>query len=326
MILYIIRGVFICFALISFSQAAGNYPNIAQQSLLLPDGRTLELYHYLPDGAPRDHVLLWPGLGTTHFVYDLDRHYSLARYLQKKGMEVWVADSNPPTFKDWVEVDIPKALEAVQVKRHLAVIGLDVSGLAWMAYVSQNAESPIDRVVTLGTTAYLRYPSRLIQYLLEASKKVSAASLDPSLGAQRKVPFEGSSETYFDILVWDRSVLPEIRNEFLDQGLKPIPQTFMGEIQKWYQEGEASPVASLATWKLPILLVGGKLDPWAHPAMVRETYRHIEFEDKTYRLFSIGYQDKEDYSHWGLLLSRSAPNEVYPYIEKWLHEHQKNKK
>jgi pimeloyl-ACP methyl ester carboxylesterase len=255
-------------------------------------------------------------------VYDLDRHYSLARYLQKKGMEVWVVDSNPPTFKDWVEIDIPKALEAVPVERCLAVIGLDVGGLAWMAYASQNTESPIDRVITLGTTAYLRYPSRLIQYLLEASGKVSAASMDPSLGARTKVPFEESNETYFDVLVWDRSVLPEIRKEFLDQGLKPIPQTFMDEIRRWYQEGEASPVPGLLkTWRLPILLVGGKLDPWAHPAMVRETYQHIEFEDKTYRLFSIGYQDKENYSHWGLLLSRSAPNEVYPYIEKWLRAH-----
>ena len=319
---FILNTLLVYSVFLPLGHAMGNYPSISQQSLRVEEGRTLQLYHYLPDETPVDSILLLPGLGTTHRVYDLDRHYSLARYLQGKGMEVWVADSNPPTFEKWVEWDIPKALEVMGPHRHLAILGLDVGGLAAMAYVSNHPETSVDRVVALGTTVYLRYPSQVMQRLLKASESMKESAIDPRLGAQTRVPFSVNDETYFDILVWDPSVLPEIRDEFLTAGLKPIPRTFVAEIQQWYKKGEVPAVAgSLSTWNLPILLIGGKLDPLAHPAMIRETYRGIHSPNKVYRLFSLGYRDRLDYSHEGLLLSRNASREVYPYIEKWLRDH-----
>lgn len=313
---------------IGTSFSAGNYPAITQEKIVLRDQRGLELHHYRPRGTPRDVVLLWPGIGTNSRIFDLNRRYSLARYLQEKRYSVWTVDSQPESLDRSVDTDIPETIQAIVAEEstdRLAVIAFDLGGLAFLRYLIENPSAAIDRLVTLGTVTFFQYPSRSVQELLDRSRAFSGDKIDPLQGAVEKVPFARGEESYFDLLVWNQPFDTDVKEEFLREGLKPIPRPWIGTVRTGYQRGEAIPSEELKRLKRPILLIGGKLDPLAHPALMRKTFNAIGSEEKTLRIFSIGYHDRANYSHLGLLLSPPAPEEVYPFVEQWLHERRTEK-
>ena len=118
------------------------------------DSWRLALSRYLParplDGAPP--VVLCPGFGLSGAIFDLDEEVSLARYLASRGYDVWVLDfrgrgaSEKPRlwgrrrlrwcFDDYVDFDVPAALEAVcktTGARQVQWVGLSMGALAAMA-------------------------------------------------------------------------------------------------------------------------------------------------------------------------------------------------
>ena len=102
--------------------------------LTTDDGWRLALTRYRGDTPRGQPLLLCHGLGANHFIFDVAPRVSLARYLKKRGWDVWLLDlrgvgtSEQPTpfnqrqwswnVEDYLEHDIPAAIEYVCQRTH----------------------------------------------------------------------------------------------------------------------------------------------------------------------------------------------------------------
>jgi pimeloyl-ACP methyl ester carboxylesterase len=69
---------------------------------------------------------------------------------------------------------------------------------------------------------------------------------------------------------------------------------------------------------LPLLVMAGSQDRLAPPAAAKAQLELAASKDKTLVVFGKENGDREDYGHGDLVFGRGAPEEVYPYILRWL--------
>ena len=85
---------------------------------------------------------------------------------------------------------------------------------------------------------------------------------------------------------------------------------------------------------IPVLFIGGTVDRLAPVSSINAVYDRVQSLDKRMRIFGKrGFElmagsspkqrsDKVDYGHDDLLLGEASYSEVFPYIARWIEEHQ----
>ena len=155
------------------------------------DGWKVALHRYLPRGREEvaRPVVLCHGLGANRYNFDLGRGPSLARYLRERGYDVWVLElrgagcSSRPrwlngrrytwNFDDFVERDIPAALDRVRMKtgaEQVNWVGHSMGGLVMYAFLQEQGREAVASAVAVSSPGIFRNlgPIRPIHRLLKA--------------------------------------------------------------------------------------------------------------------------------------------------------------
>jgi len=308
------------------------------------DGWRVALQHHPPrepiPGAPP--VLLVPGFACGSAVFDFDPDASLAPYLASFGHDLWLLDwrghapSEHPrlfgrrrsswSFDDYVEFDLPAALEAVcreTGSSEVQLVGLGAGGLALLAGASGLAARRVRSLALLGAPAFFRrasaalprWPLRLLHRL-------------PLVGLVRLLaPLLGRIYPGPLALLCNRDNLePASFRRALVNAVRAPAARECDQLAEWLRddrfqaEGAARDYrALLEAVQAPTLLLHGPRDPFAPADAIEATSAALRASPERVTVLAsrIGGMSA-NYGHLDLLLGRNARRDVFPHLLKWL--------
>lgn len=303
------------------------------------DGASIALGRYHPRGRRRyaEPVILCHGLGANRFDLDFDEHYSVARYLARRGYETWVMElrgrglAGPlmeATFDDQALYDVGAAIRTVisTGAKKVSWIGHSKGGLAIFAHVAKNPEAPVSCVVALGSPVTfavqpgLRRFIRTVQPLLKLkSVPTSRARALAAMG-----PPPGPITRY---MVLEENMDPMVIKKSLANMACDIAGGVVRQFAQWIDTGRFDSTgggfdyrANMAALRAPVLLVAGSRDLLAPPMAVARAKDHLGGPTKL-MIAGRGHGFEGDYGHGDLVLGRHAPNEIFPVVESFLAGH-----
>jgi alpha-beta hydrolase superfamily lysophospholipase len=302
-------------------------------------------------GGARAAVVLLHGFAQNRYAWDLPSR-SFAAYLARCGFDVFVPElrghgrsrrAGAPLaerFEDYVERDVPAALDAVAALGHARafLVGHSLGGA--VAYAAAPAEARrLAGVVTLsgvyrwgGATRLLAGLVRVLGGLervqrrlgvgagsavrLDLAGRVLAARLGRNPRAPLPLPLHG----------WvPNSIEPAVLGEWLRRSLDRDSAAVLGLMGRWGAARRFSDTADRvdygARWtraELPVLVCGADRDRLAHPLRdVRPAFDASRARDRTWRCFGRA-EDGAPFGHVDLVIGDRAPAVVWPYVADWL--------
>jgi pimeloyl-ACP methyl ester carboxylesterase len=313
------------------------------------DGWLLSLYRYRPraDGPGRGPVFLCHGLLANQANHDLDDRRSLARYLAGAGFDAWGVELRGSgrsrdaegrrglariTFDDYVERDIPAALETIRKEtgsQEIQWVGHSMGGMLLYAYLSCREDPGILSGVTVGSPVDFRALARTARPML---------ALRPLLRLSR-VPIGLILRGFLPLIALSRSALVRVGlvpsnlrpgdfGDLLVNVIEPFgPPGVLGQFAEWVEEGvfvsrdRRRAYDSLRHLHCPLLVIAASRDLIAPADSVRPAVALAPAREKVYRLFGTASGDDREYGHGDVLLSDPARKQVFPLISDWLTRH-----
>lgn len=304
------------------------------------DDLTLCVERLAPPDSTRGAVILCHGLAANGLAFDLPGR-SLARYLTEQGFECFIPDlrgarhsASPDAgwgLDDYLEQDLPAIIQLVReqaLSKHIHWIGHSMGGLLMLMYGSEHPDTPIQRVVTLGTTLDYRSGKSVFQswrHALPLARSLqvlpfgSLAQLSASLRKYVQLPVER-------INFHRPNVEPEVIAALLQGGFGPVPSALLSDLASTFTpHGFARQGGSLryqplwSRYRFPTLMLAGSGDLQCDVEAVDEAARvfsHVP--ELEVRALGRAYGALEDYGHFDLLVGRNAPREVWPQLAEWL--------
>ncbi len=313
-----------------------------------PDGWDLALHHYPGSRADAPPIVLCAGYACNRHFLDFDDRYSLARFLARRGFDVWMLElrghglSEPLrrrpsawTFDEFVRFDVPTALAYVRAQAgKLPVwIGHSMGGMVVYAALGQDstcgsmADVALAGLITIASpVAFPPVASRMMrglgQFLL-------------SLPFPERLPQHDVLVALWAIAGWSpgaaaigmnpANVDPRVFSRALRLFICNVPRTMLRQLAQWSLTGEFTSCdgridyrANLHRITTPALIIGGAADRLAPPSTVRFAFDQIRSASKSYREFGLRQGDCADYGHIDLVFGRHAPEEVFATIHQWI--------
>ncbi len=313
-------------------------------------GHHIALTHLEPETRRfAEPVILCHGLGANRFNMDFahgDREpgrRSLARALCRAGFDVWILETRGhgkarvPNGADWnaddeVREDVPTAIEAVLDQtdaKKVYWVGHSYGGILMYLFFSRGHEltQRIAGVVTVGSPGMLRVQRdlraiRLLGGLIvnglrdKIRIKLAAYLLLPIISFLAWVPrviFPRQSVMEGVFLLHLFASLPEdVARGWARQGLNWARDGYFSNL-----DGD-SDEEHFERLDCPMLLLAGSNDRIAPPEAIKFVADAAGSTDTTFRAMGVAHGDSANYGHGGLLVSREAPDEVFPIIRAWL--------
>jgi polyhydroxyalkanoate synthase len=310
------------------------------------DGWLLSLYRYRPraEGPGRGAVFLCHGLLANRANLDLDERRSLARYLADRGFDAWLLDlrgsggSRDPegrrglgriTFDDYVEQDIPAALEAVRKEtgsREIQWVGHSMGGMLLYAYLSGREDPGLRSAVTVASPLDFGVLARTARPMLALRPLLRFSRAPLGLILRGVLPLLALSHGALVRLgLLPSNLRPGDFGDLLVNVIEPFgPPGVLGQFAHWVEEGvfvsrdRERAYDTLAHLRCPLLVIAASGDRLTPPDSVRPAVDRAPAREKVYRLFGIPSGDRHDYGHGDVLLSDPAREEVFPLISDWL--------
>ena len=315
----------------------------------------LALYRYTPrSGSHRTPVLLCHGMSSNRWDMDGPGRISLARYLVRRGYDVWNVElrgagrSTRPTwwngkrynwsFEDYVQHDAPAALQVVLREtgaRQVHWVGHSMGGMIAYALLMSPIQGKIASAVTLGSPTMskighpmldLGVPYRsVLRYL---PRRVPLGTL-----ARLSAPLAPWLERRLEPTLSELGWAPGNANVGLLRALMltavdDLPGSLLREFGRWYDNKVMSDryamfdfTEHLERITTPILILAGSKDGLTPPRDLEEVCRRITSRDKEFRVIGKAQGFAHDYSHADLILGLHAPDDVYPVVLRWLDAH-----
>jgi pimeloyl-ACP methyl ester carboxylesterase len=319
------------------------------------DGWRITLYHHPPRRrAHATPVLLCHGMGSNRHNLDGPGRVSLARFLVRRGYDVWVLELRgagrsrrllrlPPvpyawTFEDYVQHDVRAALSLVRQltgAERVLWAGHSLGGMvAYASLMTPWAES-FAGVVTLASPGMTDVSHEVIDPWVRFRRllRLAPARLPMRALAQLGAPLAGLIATTFSELVrdwfwhpdnWDAPVV----RFMMRHGVEDLPRSLLLEFARWYETKRMSDRYNLFSFsdeleriRTPMLVIGGARDRLTPPEDLERLVDRIGSDDKTFFLAGHGGGLSHEYSHVDLVLGRHAPEEIYPVVGEWLDAH-----
>jgi alpha-beta hydrolase superfamily lysophospholipase len=308
------------------------------------------LHRYLaPEKKYRPAVVLCHGLGANRFNFDLEDDTSLARYLVRRGFEVWSIElrgcglsrgaenrfDSPrgTTFDDLLQVDLPAALERIrQFSPELFWVGHSLGGLLGLVWAGMGRGPRFRGLVAIGSPLWLAEGVRVsggdqLVWLGERLPVVYFRHL-----ARWIYPFLGWGTRFFSRALttgqMTRSALAGASVNLVEN----TPSSLVAQLWGWKKsgrmlsaDGRVDFFEQLSLINEPVLLLGAEADPLAPPASIFPGYEKMRQPDRQIRIFGRDRGDEHDYAHGDLLLGRHAAEEIFPVVADWLEAHASEK-
>jgi len=306
------------------------------------DGWRLALARRRPEGAARPiPVLLVHGIAANRTSLDfvLER-WSLSAHLAAAGFDCFALDlrghglsrrAHPGaprrwTFDDHVRLDVPAALAAVRAATGAAAVhwvGHSQGGLIGMAASAAFPER-VASLVALGAPAYFGAQGALRLFAQACSAFIFTGRLNRFL-ARCLVPFSGLVHPpVSQVAINTRNVSRAVYRRVIVNVVENVSVGVLRQLARWIatdtfasQDGGVDYRAALASCRQPALFVAGAADRIAPPEVVERAARAWGGEAEVLHVGVAGSACC-DYGHSDLLFGRSAPEEVFPAIARWL--------
>jgi pimeloyl-ACP methyl ester carboxylesterase len=313
-----------------------------------PDGWDLALHHY--PGRHRDlpPAILVSGYACNRYFMDFDDHYSLARFLARRGIDAWVLELRGHghsevavgrrrgwTFDDLVRFDVPAAITHVRGRaggRRLVWIGHSMGGM--IAYAALGLDPAVQEALAgfVPMAAPMGFPPVSSQMMRTLGEMFLALPLP------QRLPQRGVLVALWSVLRWSPSAAQvgmnpanvdvHVFGRALRLFMSNVPRSKLRQLAQWSLSGEFRSCdgsidyrANLPRITTPALIIAGAADRLATPEMVRFAHDRISSAQKRYREFGLRSGDSADYGHVDLIFGRRAPDEVFPVISEWI-EHE----
>jgi pimeloyl-ACP methyl ester carboxylesterase len=338
--------------------AAWAWVSLAARALRLPeffdevhsvetdDGATIIVARIRPRGAraAEPPVLLCHGLAMNRRAFALERERCFALALAERGRDVWVLElrgaaegrarraMRRATFDHYARHDVPRAIEFVLRSadaRELDWVGFSIGGMLGYAHLGALGGGGVRRLVTIGSPVHFEdHP---------ASRGVAVLPMlfAPALWLTR-TPFRALSLLAAP-LMWTglpRSLSQGLRAEHytseslrrvMANALADVPTGVSRQFVRWLQHGtfdsEDRAVdyrGGLAKITVPTLIVVGSHDRLATPYAAVDAQQRLGAALVEVQIVGTQTGATRDYDHLDLILGRSAIDEVFPSVARWI--------
>ncbi len=310
-----------------------------------PDDWDLALHRYPGKRDDLPPVILCPGFGCNRYFLDFDDRYSLARFLARRGFEVWVLElrgrgcSEPVlgrrgrgwTFDDLAQHDFPTAVRHVcgRTGRAPVWIGHSMGGLVAYAALGRDREiQPLVRsLVTMASPVTFPSPSpspwrRAGEFLLRlpGPARLPQRNLLVALWSLMAVapwfPEIGMNRSNLDQRAFGRALSKFICNVAREKVQQFARWALTGQFCS--RDGAIDYRANLKHIPVPALLVAGAADRLAPPEVV--ALAHAKLGSRAKELWVAGRAAGlgADYGHVDLVFGHRAPEEIFTRICGWI--------
>lgn len=230
---------------------------------------------------------------------------------------------------DHINKDVPAIIELVRRETgydRVNWIGHSLGGMIIYAYLGRGGEG-INLFVAIASPMIIPQPPNDILAVIRDQQPVVYLSLiiNTTVANQLKA-FAGGHRDAFDTLFCNADNMEEyIRIKMYRYAVEDVSPGIIAQLRLMIAEGRFLSAdkkidysASLSKIKNPILCIGGMGDNLAPPMSIYYAYQNVSSTDKAIRIFSLANGYSANYGHNDLLLGKKAPQEVYPYIYRWL--------
>jgi len=319
------------------------------------DGWRIALYRYTPRrGAHRTPVLLCHGMSSNRWNMDGPGRISMARYLKRRGYDVWVVElrgagrSTRPTlwnrkryawtFEDYVQHDAPAALQVVLRETGAAQVhwvGHSMGGMIAYALLMTPIHRKIASAVTLASPTMSDVGHPVLDFGLPY--RYLLRLLPPRVllgtGARFGAPFAPLlarllSDSIAELGWYPGNADLRLLTTLMLTAVDDLPASLLREFARWYETKAMSDryamfdfTEHLERITTPIMIVAGGKDGLTPIRDLKHVYDRIAARDKVFRVIGKDHGDAHDYSHADLVLGLHAPDDVYPVVLSWLESH-----
>ncbi len=330
-------------------------PKAVRQIIETQDGWHLAAYRY-ERHSKRAPLLLIHGLGTNRYDVDFpDESISLAKYLYRKGFDVWVLElrgagkSRPMspfkrakswvrpdwTFDDHVFRDVPAIVNYIKKAtghKSFHWVGHSLGGALIYAVVQTMGNKVCRSASTIASAMNSHAKPGFAQLLIKIEDRLLKwvpiipgkylAFLSSARFTTLAAPL--LDNFYFSLDNIEKKTLRLASRIAVENISVPL---FL-QMHRWYQEnhfasldGQFSYHQSLDKIKAPWLVLAGSVDGLTPLPDVYFGYDQIGSKKKKFIVFGREFGYQADYGHLDLVLGRYAPQEVYPEVLAWIKEH-----
>jgi len=301
-------------------------------------------------------VILVHGLATNRYDIDFpDPRLSLARYLFKKGFDVWVIELRGAgksyqrnllrrylnfryrwTFDDHVFKDLPVLVSHIQKAtgaKKLHWVGHSLGGTLIYAAIETLGNGVCASGVTIGAAMSAEARSGIIKFLLRLDLLYkSIPALPVKTVAKALLPFSRQVIPLEDNYYFSADNMdPQTLRTAMKMALENVSTTLFLQMHDWYRKDHFTSLDGfsfrdhLKDIKAPFLVCAGSVDGLTPSPDVHTAFRRISSKDKKFIEFGKEQGSRTEYGHVDLILGKNAPREVYPVIADWLIRHDKKK-
>jgi polyhydroxyalkanoate synthase len=240
----------------------------------------------------------------------------------------------PIRFDDYWQHDLPTAIDHVRKVSGADAIdyaGHSMGGMIVYAYLSQRGQG-LHAVATLGSPTRLDWGTSLEALARRFGPLVANDDvLIPSeLGAHLSAPFQTLGEDgLFERMLYNReSTTPEAWQRLILYGTANTAGGVARQLLPLMQDGRFVSAdgsrdfkAGMATIRVPVIVVAGKLDRVAPTPAVKDGFRALG-GPKRWLLITRANGTLGEYGHMDLVIGERAPDEVFRPVLDFFNQHE----
>ncbi|TGK18477.1 alpha/beta hydrolase [Leptospira stimsonii] len=314
------------------------------------DGWNLALHRHIPPQPNRQlaPVLVVHGIATNKYVVDLDKRHSLPYYLKLRGYEVFAVSlrgcgrsyhESPTryedfTFDDIVKYDVPAMIDKVKKitgAERISYVGHSMGAMILYSHfcISEPKDTKdIGAFVSLGGPGNLNHIGITLIGLLSRFPR-ARKMLDLKFGASILAPLAGELYTPIDEILYNPKVTSSRTvKKIMKNAIENISDGVTEQFMRWIETKEMHSLNGFYDYvrlqkkiNVPSLFIAGEKDVIATPESVRSVFENAGTKKKEFRVISKANGSSEDYGHACLVMGDRADDDVFQYVESFLHKY-----
>ena len=309
-------------------------------------GWRLALSRYRPEKIKtgRLPLLMLHGFGVNRHSFDASPDISLARYMARKGFDVWVLEfrghglSSTPSlynnlkydfaFDEFHFQDLPRAIDRILMvtrQKKVNLLGHSLGGLAILAYLARpRGERLIHRTLCMATPVRFTTQRPVIRAVKLLAFISRAGAIPLRKLAYFILPFAGLAEDSLTrAMIYGKNLSRAELKAYLLNHSSDISPALTAQMVDWFRRGYIADkrgqdiLEGLERIKTPILFLNGSKDGAAPAEIVQEFLAERGPQKAVFQLCGRDSGFQNDFGHGDIVSTRPARDEIFPLVESW---------